>query len=126
MAVAEHLLPEDSTERCEREFLSDARVRVDAFMADAGLTEREHHVYWLRVGHLRSWRDIGRMLAPERARVDASGAAMVMVGAFRRGHRKLSILVSRRGMWRSPLHPANPHARSNEQWSARLAYRVEG
>ena len=111
---ADRLLPEDSTERCAREFLSDARIRVDDFMAAAGLTEQEHHAYWLRVGYLKSWRDIAKMLLPNQAKADLANAAQKVVTIYRGGHRKLTMQVVRTAMWWSPLHPSYAYWRAGE------------
>lgn|GEM_PF-6746869 len=98
-------------DRSECDFQDYARSKVDAFMAEAGLTQQEHDVYWERVGYLRSWRQIGRLLrivdAPGR---DASTATVER--RHRSAHRKLVNLVVSQNMKTSPLHPEYTYHRA--------------
>lgn len=109
---AEYLLPEDSTERCERQFLSQARERIDGAYAAADLTQTECIVYTLREGYLSSWRDIAGALVEMRRhrRVETASA--------RRRHKvargKLIAWVLEQGMTSSPLHPCNWHVK--QRW----------
>lgn len=106
---AEFLLPEDSTERCERQFLAQARERIDGAYAAADLTQTECIVYTLREGYLSSWRDIAGALGTTR------GLRMVETVAARRRHKlargKLIAWVLEQGLTQSPLHPCNWHVK---------------
>ncbi len=106
---AERLEPEDGTERCEREFLTDARARIEAFMTDAGLTESEHHVYWWRVGYLWRWSEIAQVVHASR-RVQRPPSSTQLSRRFVAAEGKLRALVIARRMVESPLHPWNNHA----------------
>ena len=87
------------------QWLAGARDRIDGTMERAGLTEREHDVYWLRVGHERRWPEIASIVAARLHRRKGRSATAAAQSAFERGHRKIVRLVVAAGWRHSPMHP---------------------
>lgn len=94
----------DGDEAAWDAYLADVRWRIQSFMVVAGLTELQRRVYWLRVGELRTWREIARELWPRRR-----GRAVLTREArthYTRAERRLSWLVCAMRMTASPLYRA--------------------
>lgn len=97
-----------------------AELRVLQAMAAAGLDNRERDVYWLRVGCLASYREIGHLM-PHLGR-GHHGAGQAAFRVFQVAEDKLAEWVTAEGITASPLfrEPNGPKA------VTALALRVRG